>query len=89
MSQPETKILEDLKGDEPIKDDRIWHFCCSKSEPHAIKYAVQVTFAAAVIIFSMAQIFINPVSNNEIHYSLISSTVAYFLPNPTLKDNKK
>ena len=62
-----------------------WQMCCSKSDRHFIKYVVQVAMGASVIIFSMIQIATGNQENNEIYFSLLSGTMAYFLPSPSMK----
>ena len=60
-----------------------WKCCSGTSNKHAIKYAVQVTLGAAVVVFSMIQI-IRGVENQEIYFSMVSGTIATFLPAPQL-----
>lgn len=67
-------------------DDTHWKICCSGTNRNFVRYCVQVCFGASVVIFSMAQIMsAEQTEQTEIYFSLISGTVSYFLPNPTIK----
>lgn len=58
-----------------------WYCCGKKTDKQFVKYIVQVSFGVALVSFSVAQIIRN-VPNKEVYFSLIGSTVGYFLPAP-------
>jgi len=64
--------------------DPEWKLCCSNSDSMALKYLVQVIMAATVMIFSMFCIVTsNTDDDKSIFWSLLSSTLTYFLDSPT------
>ncbi len=64
-----------------------WKLCCSNSSSALIKYVSQMSVCASVLIFSGAQIIMNPEQDNSIYFSLIGSVVGYILPSPSLSAN--
>jgi hypothetical protein len=63
-----------------------WSICCSKTNSHALKYLIQVVMGGSVMIFSMAMIVTQDGDTHDkaIYYSLLSGTLGYFLPHPSL-----
>jgi hypothetical protein len=64
-----------------------WVGCCSKTNKHFLKYIVQITMGAIVMVFSMAQVFLGA-ENPEIYFSLLSGTLGMFMPNPQIQIEK-
>ena len=78
------KASTDIDTNNTLSDE--WKICCSGTNRNFVRYCVQVCFGASVVIFSMAQIMsAEQTEQTEIYFSLISGTVSYFLPNPTIK----
>jgi hypothetical protein len=76
--------IEEERGhieNEQLKEQ--WNSCCSKTNKHFLKYMVQITMGASVMIFSMTQIFLGA-ENPEIYFSLLSGTLGGFMPNPQI-----
>ena len=75
----------DRKRDTIPQGDDTWSICCSNSDSAAIKYMVQVVFASIVMCFSMYCIVTAESDDDKsIFWSLLSSTLAYFLDAPTI-----
>ena len=69
-------------------DTKEWQICCSHTNQHALKYIIQVIMGASVMLFSMGMIFASDTEeDNAIYYSLLSGTLGYFLPHPSLSEN--
>lgn len=75
----------EMLGEEKEKEENEWKSCCFKADRKAIKYFTQVFFGVVVIGFSMLQLNKDDVSKEKeiIYFSLLSSTVAMFLPSPS------
>ena len=72
----------------PTEDEeKEWSACCSRTNKDFIKYITQVSFGAALAIFSMAQIS-RGVPNQEIYWSTLAATVGTFMPHPTMIKTK-
>jgi hypothetical protein len=66
-------------------DTAYWKICCSNTNHHALKYLIQVSMGASVMIFCMTMIVVAPTNDDKaIYYSLLSGTLGYFLPHPNL-----
>ena len=73
----------------PVDHDE-WSICCSKSDANAIKYLVQVAMACIVMVFSMYCIVTSTEQEDKsIFWSLLSSTLTYFLDAPQLTSAKQ
>ena len=86
MNTNELKIQTPSQERRRIENDKLeeqWQGCCSKTNKHYLKYIVQICMGSGIIIFSMVQV-IRDVPNQEIYFSLISGTMGYFMPNPTI-----
>ncbi len=70
------------------KENEKWATCCSRTNKHFLKYAIQVTVGFMIMLFSMIQI-IRDVDGQEIYFSLLSGTAGSFLPAPHLPDETK
>jgi len=57
--------------------------CCSIKNKEEIRYFIQCGFGIMIMIFCMFKLISNN-SNNEVYISLLSSTLGYFLPAPTM-----
>ena len=66
---------------EKLRDE--WTGCCSKTNKNYLKYMTQIAMGASVMVFSMVQIAIGA-DNPEIYFSLLSGTLAVFMPTPHL-----
>ena len=74
-----------LAEQSPVVSNTQWSICCSKSDSSAVKYMVQCGFASTVMIFSMYCIITAQENEDKaIYWSLLSSTLTYFLDAPTL-----
>ena len=71
----------DIIDNEKYRND--WNTCCSRTNPHFIKYCVQATVSTAVLIFSMAQL-VNKEDNHEVYLPLISFVLGVFFPSPSI-----
>lgn len=61
-----------------------WHLCCSHTDSRALKFIIQCAMGSSIMIFSMIQIAnAETGAHTEIYWSLLSSTLGYFLPHPT------
>ena len=60
-----------------------WKCCSGSGSKECVRYSVQVTFAACLVVFCMIQI-IRGYSEEPLYWSLLSSTVATFVPAPSL-----
>ncbi len=59
--------------------------CCSIKNKSEIKYFTQVFFGLLIMCFSMYQIIKNGTGKGqEVYISLLSSTLGYFLPSPSM-----
>ena len=67
-------------------DDAEWMCCSGRHRPACIKYCVQICFGAFVLIFCAVQIGLG--HNDSIYWSLLSSTLAYFLPSPSMDETR-
>jgi len=66
------------------EDDVQWRICCSHSSKSFIKYVVTVIMSIIVLVFSIYMIATNPDSDNSIYFSLVSSIIGMYMPQPTL-----
>ena len=83
--QHEKTNSHDISVHEPHDDDHIeWNVCCSKSSKSFIKYVTTVMMSVIVLIFCIVMIFSNPDNDNSIYFSLMSSIIGMFMPQPTL-----
>ncbi len=74
----------------PVQRDTEWSICCSKSDSQAIKYFVQVGMAGVVMVFSMYCITSAAETEDKaIYWSLLSSTLTYFLDAPAIEHPNK
>ena len=70
---------------EPIHEDDVeWKICCSHSSKSFIKYVVTVIMSIIVLVFSIYMIATNPESDNSIYFSLVSTIIGMYMPQPTL-----
>lgn len=80
-------LVDTTPRSEPCNDDSEWTICCSHTNRFALKYLIQVTMGSAVMIFAMCQIaWGDDEEDKAIFYSLISGTLGYFLPHPSMSD---
>ncbi len=74
---------------ENVKYAEQWQLCCSKSDPEALKYIVQLGVGVVVLLFSMIQICTaDGDADVSIYFSLISMIVGVFLPSPKFVQNE-
>lgn len=66
------------------EDDVEWKICCSHSSKSFIKYVVTVIMSVIVLVFSIYMIATNPESDNSIYFSLVSTIIGMYMPQPTL-----
>lgn len=72
------KIIENKKLDQE------WSGCCSRTDKDYLKYIIQVAVLALILVFSLVQV-IREAPNKEIYFSLISTVIGIFAPQPTIK----
>ena len=74
-----------IQQEPPATDTAEWNICCSKSDSAAVKYFVQVGMAGVVMSFSMYCICVaNETEDKAIYWSLLSSTLTFFLDAPSI-----
>ena len=62
--------------------------CCSVRNKDEIIYFTQSFFGLLLSCFSMYQISINDARDNNVWVAMLSSTVAVFLPAPTMRQER-
>jgi NADH:ubiquinone oxidoreductase subunit 2 (subunit N) len=70
--------------DDVHEDDVQWRICCSHSSKSFIKYVVTVIMSIIVLVFSIYMIATNPENDNSIYFSLLSTIIGMYMPQPTL-----
>jgi hypothetical protein len=71
---------------EKFKDE--WTTCCSRTDKHFLRFIIQVLMGFAVIMFSMVQITVGA-DKSEVYFSMLSGTLAYFLPAPSIEGGSR
>ena len=90
--QQKTLLPDDAKTLVSIEQPDIdhsneWSVCCSNTNRFALKYLIQVSMGSAVMIFAMCQIALgDDQEDKSIYYSLLSGTLGYFLPHPSMNE---
>ena len=86
QDQPTTTTILQPPSHIPRQSSIEWKVCCSQTNQHALKYIIQVTMGSIVMIFCMCMIVIDDeMDDKSIYYSLLSGTLGYFLPHPSLE----
>ena len=85
--QKNIDIDEDKHIDNDIDTSKEWSTCCSNSSVNFIKYITTVSMSVIVLIFCIVMIYSNPQNDNSIYFSLLSSIISIYIPNPTLDNN--
>lgn len=68
------------------KDEHeVWKSCCFHIEKNMFQYIVQVSFLFCVAIFSGYMVITRDSCSNGVYLSLLSSTMAIFLPSPSMQ----
>lgn len=78
-----------VEEDKHIDNDtsKVWNTCCSHSSVNFIKYITTVSLSLIVLIFCIVMIYSNPQNDNSIYFSLLSSIISIYIPNPTLDND--
>lgn len=71
--------------EEETEDVRSWDTCCSHSSKEFIKYITTVSLSVIVLIFCIVMIYSNPEDDNSIYFSLLSSIISIYIPNPKIE----
>jgi hypothetical protein len=82
----EDKHIEEDKHVD-IGTSKEWNTCCSHSSVNFIKYITTVSMSVIVLIFCIVMIYSNPQNDNSIYFSLLSSIISIYIPNPTLDND--
>ena len=78
-------IRVEVNNDDDVHEDDVqWQICCSHSSKSFIKYVVTVIMSIIVLVFSIYMIASNPENDNSIYFSLMSSIIGMYMPQPTL-----
>ncbi len=78
-------IRVEVNNDDDVHEDDVqWRICCSHSSKSFIKYVVTVIMSIIVLVFSIYMIATNPENDNSIYFSLMSSIIGMYMPQPTL-----
>ena len=78
-------IRVEVNNDDNVHEDDVqWRICCSHSSKSFIKYVVTVIMSIIVLVFSIYMIATNPENDNSIYFSLMSSIIGMYMPQPTL-----
>lgn len=85
--QKNIDIEEDKHIDNDIDTSKVWNTCCSHSSVNFIKYITTVSMSVIVLIFCIVMIYSNPQNDNSIYFSLLSSIISIYIPNPTLDND--
>jgi len=80
----ENKDPEHVPVEETV-DVRTWDTCCSHSSKEFIKYITTVSLSVIVLIFCIVMIYSNPEDDNSIYFSLLSSIISIYIPNPKIE----
>ena len=72
----------------PTKDlhdePRVWHTCCSKTEPEFVKYVSQLVVSAAVL--GLAIVKLAQGNQDALYPSLLTLILGVYVPTPTHKN---
>ena len=80
-------IEENEHSESDIETTKEWNTCCSHSSINFIKYITTVSMSVIVLIFCIVMIYTNPDNDNSIYFSLLSSIISIYIPNPTLDND--
>lgn len=84
-SEEKTTLIHKIPTRQRQMTSKEWTICCSHTNKHALKYLIQVTMGSCVMIFCMIMIVLDEEAEDKsIYYSLLSGTLGYFLPHPSL-----
>lgn len=84
----ERKLNIDIKEQEVHLENDLR--CCSNTllDKRCLKFAVQAVLSISIILLSSVQLIRNVSdSDKTLYYSMLSSTIAYWCPSPTIKEN--
>lgn len=64
-----------------------WRMCGSGTSRHLVKYITQMSFALAVMVFSIVQLSDENNNDREIYFSLLSFILGIIFPHPQIKND--